>query len=105
MKLEDIRIGMKVKLLGKHALNVYGDIEDWYENCNKWKEVQQIKQQGYGIVTEIRDNGEVLVSDCVGGDASWGFLHSDLEPYESTAELEKNQTQIHSFSYNGCKIL
>ena len=92
MKLEDIKIGMKVKLLSKHALNVYGDIEDWYKDCNEWEEVQQIKEQGFGVVTEIRGYGEVFVSDCIGNE-SWGFLPSDLEPYNLIDELDKTKSK------------
>ena len=88
MKLEDIRIGMKVKLLGKHAFNVYDDIEDWYENYNKWKEVQQIKKQGYGIVVKIDEDGEIMVGDSISNNV-WLFLPSDLKPYE---EAQENKT-------------
>ena len=34
MKLEDAKIGMKVKLLGKHgAGDNFDDINDWFEFC------------------------------------------------------------------------
>ena len=62
MKLEDIKIGMKVKLLGKHgAGDNYDNIEDWYKDCKDFEDVQQIKEQGFGYVVDIED-GEVCVS-------------------------------------------
>ena len=32
MDIKDIKVGMKVKLLGKHGFEDYEDIEDWYED-------------------------------------------------------------------------
>ena len=98
MKLEDIKVGMKVKLLGKHALNIYGDIEDWYKACNYWEEVQQIQKQGFGVVTDIGEYGEVFVSDCV-GNAHWRFLSSDLEPYDE--EVINKNNELNNIQYEG----
>ena len=54
MKLEDIKIGMKVKLLGKHGLcGDYDNIEDWFDVLEEGCDALQIKKQGYGIVSEI----------------------------------------------------
>ena len=95
MKLKDIKIGMKVRLLGKHRVyDEYDNIEDWYKTCNERKEVQQIKKQGYGIVTDIDENGDIWVSDCV-DNASWWFSISDLAPYD-----EANDNIISNFINN-----
>ena len=32
MDIKDIKVGMNVKLLGKHGFDNYEDIEDWYED-------------------------------------------------------------------------
>ena len=93
MKLEDIKVGMKVKLLGKHgACDNYNNINDWFKNCNKLEDVQQIKEQGFGVVVEIGKCEVVWVSDCV-DNTSWCFLPSDLEPYESIDELDKTKSK------------
>ena len=93
MKLEDIKVGMKVKLLGKHgACDNYNNINDWFKNCNKLEDVQQIKEQGFGVVVEIGKCEVVWVSDCV-DNTSWCFLPSDLEPYESIDKLDKTKSK------------
>ena len=82
MKLEDIKVGMKVKLLGKHGLyDNYNNVEDWFTLYLYKLSVQQIKKQGYAVVTNIIDDNIIYVSDNINGD-KWGFLPSDLEPYE-----------------------
>ena len=94
MDIKDIKVGMKVKLLGKHGVvNNFDDIEDWYEDYKEWKEVQQFKKQGYGIVSEIDEDGEVWVVDGINDD-EWCFLSSDLVSYED--ELTEKSTQIKS---------
>ena len=89
MKLEDIKVGMKVKLLSKRAISVYNNIEDWFEDNEAWDEVRQIKKQGYGVVTEIYEYDEIWVSDDI-GNSSWTFLPSDLEPYDEEDVINKN---------------
>ena len=43
MKLEDVKIGMKVKLLGKHGLiDNYNNIEDWFKDNEGWYSVKRI---------------------------------------------------------------
>ena len=89
MKLEDIKVGMKVKLLGKHGVATwYDSIEDWYEKYNEWEEVKKIQEQGYGVVRGIEDDGKIKVSYDEGAvlDTCWTFAHFDLEPYEETIE-------------------
>ena len=82
MDIKDIKVGMKVKLLGKHRVyDKYDNIEDWFEDFPNNKTVQQIKEQGYGVVTYIDDHGEIWVDECENG-TGWGFLPCDLEPYE-----------------------
>ena len=82
MKIEDIKIGDKVRLLGKHGfVDNYDNIEDWYKDCNYWEEIQQIKEQGFGIITDIKEYGDIWVSSTINGNR-WCFLFSDLEPYE-----------------------
>ena len=84
MKLEDIKVGMKVRLLGKHGLvDNYDNIEDWYKDYNKLEDVQQIKKQGYGVVIFIEDDGEIKMSDKESKKYidCWSFIPSDLEPY------------------------
>ena len=90
MKLEDIKIGMKVRLLGKHAFDDFDDIEDWFDFCNDFEEVQQIKEQGYGVVVDICADNNIGVADTIDGDR-WWFSISDLEPYESIDELDQTK--------------
>ena len=92
MKLEDIKIGMKVRLLGKHNTDGhdFDDINDWYEDCNEWDDVQQIKKQGFAVVTVICANGDIEVADGIGNDG-WTFLPSDLEPYEEEVINKNNE--------------
>ena len=94
MKLEDIKIGDKVKLLGKHGFgDNYDNIEDWYKDDEGWDNVQQIKKQGYGAVTVICADGDIEVADGIGNEG-WTFLPSDLEPYEEefSEESQENKT-------------
>ena len=81
MKLKDIKTGMKVKLLGKHAVNDYDNIEDWFKDNEGCVSVEQIKEQGFGYVTDIHGDGMILVADNISNDG-WFFLPSDLEPYD-----------------------
>ena len=98
MKLEDIKRGMKVELLGKHEsadnYDNYDNIEDWFKKYNKRKEVQQIKQQGFGVVVKIEKDGIVRVSNCIGNSSCWFFRPSDLKPYEEEffEESQQNKT-------------
>ena len=90
MKLEDIKVGMKVKLLGKHdAGDNYDNIEDWYKDCDEWKDVQQIKKQGFGVVVNICAHDSIRVADTIDGNM-WWFLISDLEPYNEEDVINKN---------------
>ena len=94
MELKDIKIGMKIELLGKHGVgDKYNNIEDWFKTYKEREEVQQIKKQGYGVITEIKGCKEVWVSDSI-ENISWVFLPSDLEPYEeeSFEETQENKT-------------
>ena len=96
MKLEDVRIGMKVKLLGKHGYSDwYDNIEDWFEDSEGWDDIQQIKKQGYGIVTDIDEYGDIWVSDCI-DNHSWGFLPSDLEPCKEEQVINKNNNELNN---------
>ena len=90
MRIEDIKVSMKVRLLSKHGLvNNYDNIEDWYKDCNYWEEVQQIKEQGFGIITDIKEYGDIWVSNTINGN-KWRFLPSDLEPYEEESTQTKS---------------
>ena len=42
MEINDIKVGMKVKLLGKHGCGDYNNIEDWFEVYYIEEDVQQI---------------------------------------------------------------
>ena len=89
MRIEDIKIGEKVELLGKHgAGDKYDNIEDWFKIYKERKEVQQIKKQGYGVVVKIDEDGEIMVGDSISNNV-WLFLSSDLKPYE---EAQENKT-------------
>ena len=90
MRLEDIKIGMKVKLLSKHGVyDEYDNIEDWFDVLEGGCDALQIKKQGYGIVSEIGGCGEVWVADGISND-EWCFLPSDLESYdEESQEITK----------------
>ena len=94
MELKDIKVGIKVELLGKHgAGDNYNNVEDWFKDYNERKEVQQIKKQGYGVVVKIEEDGEILVADSISNNV-WLFLPSDLKPYEkeSFEEAHENKT-------------
>ena len=91
MKLEDIRIGMKVKLLGKHGVyDNYNNIEDWFEDSEGYVSIEQIKEQGFGYVTCIDENGDIWVDDSNSNNGWWCFLPSDLEPYDEEDVINKN---------------
>ena len=83
MKIEDIKIGDKVRLLGKHGFgDIYGNIEDWYYVHPLSKSIQKIKKQGFAYVRNIEDNGEIAVANVNEDDGEWLFLPEDLEPYQ-----------------------
>lgn len=82
MDIEDIKVGMKVRLLGKHGGgDNYNNIEDWYKSLSTWSDVQRIKERGYGVVKQILENDRIIVRDELGDLFGWTFLSSDLEPY------------------------
>ena len=88
MDIKDIKIGMKVELLGKHGCGDYNNIEDWFEDYYNEEDVQQIKGQGYGVVTYIDEHGNnIWVSECENG-TEWVFLPCDLEPYEEPTQTK-----------------
>ena len=94
MDIKNVKIGTKVKLLGKHGFGSnYNNIEDWFEDKKGWDDVQQIKKQGYGIVTNINKNGDIWVADDINND-DWCFLPLDLEPYDEEffEESQENKT-------------
>ena len=95
MDIKNVKVGMKVKLLGKHAgfWSDYNNIEDWFNDNEGIDSVVRIKEQGYGVVTDINEDGEVWATDDISNDA-WCFLSSDLEPYneESTGEVTQIKT-------------
>lgn len=84
MKLEDIKIGMKVKLLSKHGCgDNYNDIESWYDNRKRYDSVKFIKEQGYGVVEKICRDNEIYIKYCFDSTlCGWYFTANDLEPYE-----------------------
>ena len=88
MKLEDIKVGMKVKLLSKHGLfDEYDNIEDWFDVLEGGCDALQIKKQGYGVIIYIDGDGEVWVSERKNG-REWIFLPCDLEPYEEPTQTK-----------------
>ena len=83
MKIEDIKIGDKVRLLGKHGFgDNYDNIEDWYYVNPLDKSIQKIKKQGFAYVRNIEDNGEIAVASVNEDDGEWLVLPEDLEPYQ-----------------------
>ena len=83
MKIEDIKIGDKVRLLGKHGFgDNYDNINDWYCTHPLSKSIQKIKKQGFAYVRNIEDNGEIAVANVNEDDGEWLFLPEDLEPYQ-----------------------
>ena len=83
MKIEDIKIGDKVRLLGKHGFgDNHDNIEDWYYTHPLDKSIQKIKKQGFAYVRNIEDNGEIAVASVNKDDGEWLFLPEDLEPYQ-----------------------
>ena len=82
MDIKDIKVGMKVRLLGKHRWgDNFDNIEDWYEDCKAWKDVQKIKERGYGVVKHIFVNGDISIQDEDETLFDWSFSPEDLEPY------------------------
>ena len=80
MKLEDVKVGTKVRLLSKSfGIFQYENIENFYEDLKHNDTIQQIKKQGYGVVGKI--NFGVIYID------GWEFLPSDLEPYEKVEDV------------------
>ena len=80
MKLEDVKVGTKVRLLSKSfGIFQYENIENFYEDLKYNDTIQQIKKQGYGVVGKI--NFGVIYID------GWEFLPSDLEPYEKVEDV------------------
>ena len=93
MKLEDVKIGMKVKLLGKHGDgSEYANIENWFKNYHYWNSTKKIQEQGYGIVNFIVNDETIKISDKENQyfENCWTFIPSDIEPYEPIDELEKD---------------
>lgn len=87
MEIEDIKIGEKVELLGKHGFyDKYDNIEDWYNEYLSNTNVQKIKKQGFAYVRGI-NRGEIVVSDVNNTDGEWLFLPQDLEPYYKIGDL------------------
>lgn len=81
MNLNNIKIGMKVKLLSKHSGDFYDNIEEWYSHYSCDIDVKKIRDRGYGIVERIYENGEIFIS-------GYSFLPEDLEQYKENI-LEK----------------
>lgn len=83
MKLETIKVGMKVKLLGKHAGgDDYDNIDDWYKDCEEFKDVNNIQQQGYGIVNSVVSEEITIICDTLENYHVWTFTALDLAPYK-----------------------
>ena len=94
MDIKNVKIGMKVKLLGKHAMDEYDNIEDWFEYwLDDSDSVEQIKEQGYGVVTDIA-NDVISVANDINNDG-WSFLPSDLEPYKEEV-INKNNNELNN---------
>lgn len=91
MKLEDIKVGMKVKLLGKHALDNYDDINDWYKRYDDDNSIKRLRTQGYGYVLEINGDDCIWVDECEDG-KGWCFIASDLKPYKEITEQNTNES-------------
>ena len=87
MKLEEIKVGMKVVPISKSGL--YGT-KDFVEYMSrKYDTVKFIRENGYGFVYGI-ENGHVIVNDGIdGGDY---FLPQDLIPYvEPQTKIKKEK--------------
>ena len=83
MKIKDIKIGMKVKLLGKHGGGAdYDNIEDFYNNHVGNKTITKMMEQGYGVITGFGNRSIAVDTEYVGIMSGWLFLPEDLEPYE-----------------------
>ena len=86
MDIKDIKVGMKVRLLGKHGFeDNYDNIEDWYDMYQSIKSAQKIKEQGFAYVRNIENNNdkiEIAVANVNEDNGNWLFLPEDLEPYQ-----------------------
>ena len=94
MDTKNVKVGTKVKLLGKHRVyDEYDNIEDWFDDFYHEEDVQQIKKQGYGVITDICVDGDIWVSNTINGN-KWCFSISDLEPYDEEffEESQENKT-------------
>lgn len=93
MELKDVKIGMKVRLLGKHGMwDNFDNINDWYEYKKDIYAVQEIQKQGYGIVINInKDNDNITITNNKndGNNYNWLFIPSDLEPYKEEEKSPK----------------
>ena len=67
MKLEDIKVGMKVRLLGKHELDDYDNINDWYRKYDSNDSVKTLRNQGYGYVVKKDCDKTIWVDECEDG--------------------------------------
>lgn len=76
MKLEDVEIGMKVKI-PKTKSYVPTTFKDFLQVVDK-------KGMIFGVVSRFSPKGDIRLS--VGDDTSFGFLACDLEPYEEPKE-------------------
>lgn len=88
MRKEDVKVGMKVKVVGcNYGRCNYNSLKEWLDDTEFWyyadyskKEIEQIQEQGYGYVSNICEK-HVEVGFYL-DEEGWGFSFDDIEPYE-----------------------
>lgn len=100
MRKEDVKIGMKVKVVGcNYGRCNYNSLKEWLDDTEFWsyadyskKEIEQIQEQGYGYVQRICEN-HVKVT-CDKSILGWGFAYDDIEPWEEDETTQQSYPKL-----------
>ena len=98
MRKEDVKVGMKVKVLRcNYEKCSYNSLKEWLYDEKFWscdndlkKDIEQIHRQGFGYVQCI-DKSRVIVT-CDKSILGWSFNYDDIEPYEE--DLKESEDLI-----------
>lgn len=97
MKLEDVKVGMKVIVNSKSAL---GEKCSYHEWLNSYDGMFYI-ENGYAEVDKIYDDGDITLGKTF-GEIGFTFKACDLEPFEEVKANEKD-TSLDSLFEKGLK--
>ena len=100
MRKEDIKVGMKVKVLRcNYEKCSYNLLKEWLYDEKFWscdndlkKEIEQIHRQGFGYVQCI-DKSRVIVT-CDKSILGWSFAFDDIEPYEEDETTQQSYPKL-----------